>query len=155
MAKVLVDLRERLKRDSSVWMFEDKANGAVMHWRGIAPSKAREIERRTRALFEPLARMEGLALLEFEAGLELRAGRNKGGAVKAILQEAGAGGRTVGPVAYLGDDLTDEAAFEALKGQGLAILVRSRWRKTAADLWLLPPAELKIFLARWAAACEA
>ena len=50
-------LRERLRQDSLGGLFEDKANGAVMHWRGVSPSKARQIEQRTRALFEPLARV--------------------------------------------------------------------------------------------------
>jgi trehalose-phosphatase len=146
----LEELREHLKLDSLGGLFEDKANGAVMHWRGVSPRKAKLIEQRTRELFEPLARMKGLALLEFEAGLELRVGRNKGGAVEAILAEAGA----AGPVAYLGDDLTDEAAFRAVKGRGLSALVRRKWRETAADLWMRPPGELKAFLERWVKAVE-
>jgi trehalose-phosphatase len=141
-------LREQLRRDSFGGLFENKANGAVMHWRGVLPEKAKSIEKQTRALFEPLARMGGLGLQEFEAGLELRMGRDKGGAVKAILAEAGA----VGPVAYLGDDLTDEAAFRAVNSVGLgslSVLVRREWRETAAEVWLRPPTELKRFLKRW------
>ena len=138
-------VRELLRRDSLGGLFEDKANAAVMHWRGASRRKAEQIERRTRELFEPLARMEGLALLEFESGIELRVGRDKGGAVEAIIAEAGAGG----PVAFLGDDLTDEVAFQAVKGRGLGVLVRREWRETAADVWLRPPGELKGFLARW------
>jgi trehalose 6-phosphate phosphatase len=141
----LEELRELLRRDSLGGLFEDKANGVVMHWRGKSPRKARLIEQRTRALFEPLAHMEGLALLDFDAGLELRVGRNKGGAVAAILAEIDPGV----PVAYLGDDLSDEAAFRAVKGRGLGVLVRRQWRETAADIWLCPPAELKIFLEQW------
>jgi trehalose-6-phosphatase len=75
-------------------------------------------------------------------------GRNKGGAVEAILAEAGTGG----PVAYLGDDLGDEAAFRAVKRvgpRGLSVLVRREWRETAAEVWLRPPGELKGFLERW------
>jgi trehalose-phosphatase len=150
----LDELREQLERDSLGGLFEDKANGAVMHWRGASPGKARLIEKRTRALFEPLAQMDGLGLLEFEAGLELRVGRDKGGAVKAILAEALLSG-AVGPVAYLGDDLTDEAAFRAVNDAGpggLSALVRREGRKTAAEVWLRPPAELKAFLKRWAEA---
>ena len=146
----LNELRERLQRDSLGGLFENKANGVVMHWRGVSPRKARLIERKTRTLFEPLVRMEGLALLDFEAGLELRVGRNKGEAVEAILAEAGQGG----PVAYLGDDLSDEAAFRAVKGRGLSVLARREQRETAADLWLRPPAELKDFLGRWLRAVE-
>ena len=84
----LEELREHLRRDSLGGLFEDKTNGVVMHWRGEPPEKARLIEQRTRALFEPVAQMEGLTLLNFEAGLELRSGRDKGGAVRAILEEA-------------------------------------------------------------------
>ena len=150
----LEELREHLRRDSLGGLFEDKANGVVMHWRGATRRKAEQIERRTRELFEPLARMEGLALLEFEAGLELRVGRNKGGAVEAILAEAGAGknGHADNPVAYLGDDLSDEAAFRAVQRvgrRGLSVLVRRTWRETAAEVWLRPPEELKGFLRRW------
>lgn len=141
-------LKAQLRSDSLGGLFEDKANGAVMHWRGVSRRQAEQIEGRTRDLFEPLARMEGLALLEFESGLELRVGRNKGGAVEAILAEAGG----AGPVAYLGDDLSDEAAFRAVHRvgrRGLSVLVRREWRATAAEVWLRPPAELKEFLGRW------
>jgi trehalose-phosphatase len=150
----LEELREFLQRDSLGGLFEDKANGVVMHWRGVSRRQAEQIEQRTRALFEPLAQMEGLAPLDFDAGLELRVGRNKGGAVEAILAEAGAGvgGRTDCPVAYLGDDLSDEAAFRAVNGvgsRGLSVLARQKWRETAARVWLRTPGELRPFLERW------
>jgi len=150
----LEELREQLKRDSLGGLFEDKANAVVMHWRGASARKARLIEQRTRALFEPLARMDGFGLLEFEAGLELRVGRDKGGAVEAILVEYGGGG----PVAFLGDDLTDEAAFRAvnqLGSRGLSVLVRRERRETDAQVWLRPPEELKEFLESWAKAAGA
>jgi trehalose-6-phosphatase len=91
---------------------------------------------------------DGLELLEFEAGVELRIGRDKGGAVEAILGEAHA----VAPVAYLGDDSTDEAAFRAVNqvgAQSLSVLVRNQWHDTAADLWLRPPVELRGFFEDW------
>ena len=149
----LEELREQLRQDSLGGLFEDKANGVVMHWRGESARKAKLIEQGTRALFEPMARMDGLMLLDFEYGLELRAGRDKGGAVKAILEEAGASG----PVAFLGDDLTDEAAFAAvngLEGAHLSVLVRREPRATVADVWLRPPGELLGFLSRWVDAGE-
>ena len=144
----LDELRALLKHDSLGGLFEDKANGAVMHWRGASPRKARLIEQRTRALFEPLARRDGLALLEFEAGVELRVGRDKGGAVEAIMREAD----PCAPVAYLGDDLTDEAAFRAVNNvgpHGLSVLMRRQWHETKADVWLRPPVELRGFLEDW------
>jgi trehalose-6-phosphatase len=93
-----------------------------------------------------------LALLAFDGGLELRApGKNKGDAVNAILAETGPGV----PAAYLGDDQTDEDAFRAIKGKGLAILVRPELRPTLADVWLRPPDELGRFLRDWLLACGA
>lgn len=150
----LDDLRARLREDSLGGIFEDKPNACVMHWRGLSPQKARIVEKKTRVLFEPLAEVDGLRLLEFEAGLELRVGRDKGGAVEAILAEMG----EHGPVAYLGDDLTDEPAFRvvnALEGPHLSVLVRRKARATDADLWMQPPAEVRAFLKRWLAATEA
>lgn len=145
-------LRRQLRVDALGGLFEEKPNAVVMHWRGAAPGKARAIEKRTRALFEPIARLNGLSLLEFEAGLELRAGRDKGGAVHALLEEFNDGASH--PAAYLGDDLTDEAAFRAIKGSGLSVLVRKKYRETAADVWLRPPEELREFLKKWLRACE-
>jgi trehalose 6-phosphate phosphatase len=148
----LDELKTQLRRDAFGGLLEEKPNAAVMHWRGVAAAKARQIERRTRKLFEPAAEMEGLRLLAFEAGVELRAGRDKGGAVKAILAETDAEGVKKVPAAYLGDDLTDELAFAALKGRGLSVLVRREWRETKADVWLRPPVELREFLREWIAA---
>ncbi len=146
-------LKAHLRQDNLGGLFEDKANGAVMHWRGCSTRKARQVEARTRALFEPLATLDGLRLLNFEAGLELRFGRDKGGAVAAILAES----HGHGPVAYLGDDLSDEAAFQAVNALGprsLSVLIRRAPRKTEAQIWLRPPAELRDFLARWSASFQ-
>lgn len=145
----LDELSATLRKGAFGGLFEEKPNAAVVHWRGIAPRKAREIEQRTRALFEPMAHTDGLQLLEFECGLELRAGRDKGGAVTAILQELGSNGSAQFPAAYLGDDITDESAFAAMKGRGLSVLVRREWRETRADVWLKPPEELRSFLGMW------
>jgi trehalose 6-phosphate phosphatase len=154
--KRLDELRAQLRHDSFGGLFEDKPNAAVMHWRGATGRRAQEIAERTRALFEPLAALEGLKLLKFESGLELRAGRDKGDAVEAILAEAGKRAASA-PVAFLGDDVTDEAAFEAVNRSTrphLSALVRRTKRKTAADVWLHPPVELKAFLKNWIAACR-
>ena len=62
-----------------------------------------------------------------------------------ILEEMGGSGA----VAYLGDDRTDEDAFEAIAGKGLGVLVRPERRPTAAEVWLKPPGELLDFLDQW------
>jgi trehalose-phosphatase len=89
----------------------------------------------------------GFEVRAFDAGLEVRpAGRHKGEVVERVLEESGA----PLPVAYLGDDESDEDAFRALRGRGLGILVCPKERPTLADVWLRSPDELLGFLERWA-----
>ncbi|MGA7243640.1 MAG: trehalose-phosphatase [Terracidiphilus sp.] len=144
----LDELRELLRRDAFGGLFEDKPNAAVMHWRGHPHRQAQRIEQKTRELFEAAAQVSGLSLLDFEAGVELRVGRDKGGAVESIIEQA----EPDSPVTYLGDDLTDESAFCTVnrsKNPHLSVLMRRTWRETAAEAWLQPPEELRWFLREW------
>ena len=125
---------------------ERKPASLALHWRGLPALTAARVEARAWAAWEPLARESELQLLPFDGGIELRApGCNKQHAVKAVLSE------TTGnsAIAYLGDDLTDEDAFAAVKPRGIAVLVRPDLRETQADVWLQPPRELIAFLKRW------
>lgn len=147
----LDQLKRSLQQNSFGGLFENKPNAAVMHWRGESAATAQHIARKTRELFEPLAQLEGLTLLEFESGLELRAGRDKGGAIEAILAEEGTRASR-NPVAFLGDDVTDEAGFLAVNASArphLTALVKPACRETAADVWLKPPVQLRDFLRSW------
>jgi trehalose-phosphatase len=125
---------------------EEKPGGIAVHWRGLSPAQAEKIRKQVMQLWAPLLTDCGLTLLNFDGGLELRTpGKNKGDAVRTILAEIDPSSA----VAYLGDDQTDEDAFRALKGKGLAVLVRPESRLTAADIWLRPPEELLGFLKTW------
>ena len=96
--------------------------------------------------WSPIAKQASLELHSFDGGIELRVpGRDKGYAVKTIISKLD---RDV-VAAYLGDDLTDEDAFNAIKGVGLGVLVRPDYRPTSASIWLKPPDELLDFLRRW------
>jgi trehalose 6-phosphate phosphatase len=125
---------------------EDKPASVALHWRGASPAAAAEIRQAVPELWGPLAEDGSLEIKPFNGGMELRArGLNKRDAVQVILSE------TPGEaaVAYLGDDLTDEDAFSAVKPRGLAVLVRPELRETTADAWIKPPGELIAFLRRW------
>ena len=125
---------------------EIKPGGVAVHWRGLDPARAEKIAKAVPQLWKPLLERAPLRLLEFDGGLEVRvAGPGKGDAVRAILGESAPGAA----VAYLGDDLTDEDAFHALKGNGLTALVRHQSRPTVADIWLQPPHQLLQFLQEW------
>ena len=122
---------------------ERKSAALAAHWRGLDAATARQAQSWARELWPGLAG-EALELLDFDGGIELRArGRNKGD----VVLEALAGGG--GAAAYLGDDVTDEDAFAAIRGRGLGALVSPQLRATQADLWLSPPRGLLEFLQRW------
>ena len=125
---------------------EIKHGGIAIHWRGMPPAEAGRIQALTQDGWAPLAERSGLKLLQFEAGLELRVSHpDKGDAVRTTL--ATLDGKV--PIAFLGDDLTDEDAFQVLRGRGLTVLVRADYRETMAEAWLRPPRELIGFLERW------
>ena len=130
---------------------EFKTGSIAVHWRGLDECEAEAIRGRVLMGWTPLAKYTHLNLLEFDGGVEIRAHRaDKGDAVRIILNEMPPGT----PVAYLGDDNTDEHAFQAVNARGLSVLVRPRWRKTAAQLWLKPPDELLDLLKQWLQACQ-
>ena len=130
---------------------EFKTGSIAVHWRGLDESEAESIRGRVLMGWTPLAKYTRLDLLEFDGGVEIRAHTaDKGAAVRTIMSEMDPGT----PAAYLGDDTTDEKAFQAVNGRGLSVLVRPRWRRTAAQLLLKPPDEVLDLLKRWLRACE-
>ncbi len=152
----LQDFDEPLERAALVLeegllpLLERKVGCLALHWRGLP--KATQIELKSKALeaWTPIATASGIAVTEFDGGLELRAPlRDKGDAVRTLVKESPKGF----PIAYLGDDITDEAAFHAIAGFGLGVLVRSQLRLTAAQIWLRPPQDVLGFLERWLNAC--
>lgn len=125
---------------------EAKPGSLAFHWRGTGPTQVARIRDLVTRGFNDEALEGVLELHNFDGGIELRApGLNKGDVVRAVLAETPA----ETPVAYLGDDLTDEDAFKALTGRGLSVLVRPESRKTAADLWIRPPEDLLRLLKLW------
>ncbi len=126
---------------------ERKLASIALHWRGLPTMACVALKRRAERAWEPVVGGGVVELLTFDGGLELRAiGCNKQSAVKAVLSESAPDSA----VAYLGDDMTDEDAFRALKLRGVAVLVRTEFRETEADVWLKPPEELVAFLRHWA-----
>jgi trehalose 6-phosphate phosphatase len=126
-------------------LIEDKWNAVVIHWRAKELRTMVAAHAAAAHILGKYKTGERMTLLEFDGGVELRAGRNKGDAVREIVAEMQPGT----PVAYLGDDATDEDAFLELQGSGMGILVRKQWRPSAASLLLRPPDELRAFLRAW------
>lgn len=128
---------------------EYKPAGTAIHWRGRGGMTA-EVRGKVERVWSMLTRRDQLRLLIFDGGMEIRvASRNKGDVVRTVLAEMGKGTC----VAYLGDDETDEDAFEALRGHGLGVLVKETHRSTQADAWIRPPEGVIGFLNDWIEAC--
>jgi trehalose 6-phosphate phosphatase len=129
---------------------EFKAGSIAVHWRGLSEIDAENLHARVLLGWRAVAEHSRLDLLPFDGGVEIRAREaDKGDAVRTLLREVS----PHAPVAYLGDDSTDESAFRAVQGRGISVLVRPKWRRTAAQLWLKPPGELLDFLGLWLRAC--
>ena len=127
---------------------EIKPVSAALHWR-----EREEIWRRWHELGPEIidrAGQSGLEALPFNGGIEFRIPAfSKGAAVERILEHR----KENGPVCFLGDDVTDEDAFLALKGRGTGILVSGSPRRSAADVWIRPE-EVKTFLEMWLSVLE-
>ena len=129
---------------------EHKPSSLALHTRGLDVDDTADVLSEVRKSWEPMIKDTGLSLHDFDGGIELRAHANKGIAVSTIQSEMG--DDTI--IAYLGDDQTDEDAFEMLGDGGLSVLVRPEFRPTKAQVWLTPPEELLEFLNRWDTVCR-
>ncbi len=126
-------------------LLETKPFGLALHARG-RPELFEKAGPEVLARWSGPARDAGLDIRPFDAGVEFRPSvGNKGRVVDRVILEEG----SETPVAYLGDDETDEDAFAAIRGRGLGVLVRTQQRPTSADAWVQPPDGLRDFLERW------
>jgi trehalose-phosphatase len=125
---------------------EVKPASLAIHWRSFEPALQERVRSMVQSIFARLDQPDGLHLLPFDGGLELRStDRTKGTAVAEILS----GEPADAPVAYLGDDLTDEDAFVVVGNKGYSLLVRSAVRASFARFWLRPPDDVIGFLDAW------
>jgi trehalose 6-phosphate phosphatase len=143
-------LRDVAERVSGAGFGEDvlerKPASLAMHWRTLDPATQQRLRQVALESFAAQDPGTGLSVLDFENGLEIRRDDvTKGNAVRETI----AGLREDIPVAYLGDDLTDEDAFRVLRPRGLTMLVREQVRESAAEYWLRPPERLLVFLDAW------
>lgn len=121
---------------------EDKGLSLAIHFRGASATSRKRAEARMRAI-----RRQGggdLQVLGANCVWDIvpRQVRGKGAAIREVL--AGVPAKTL-PI-FLGDDLTDEPAFAALRG-GITVLVGPA-RPTLARYGLRNPGEVRLFLER-------
>ena len=104
---------------------EFKAGSIAVHWRGLSENDAEDLRARVLLGWRRIAERAASICWNSMAGWRFApAPPTKAMRFACFSNEIG----PHAPVAYLGDDATDESAFQALQGRGLSVLVRPTWR---------------------------
>lgn len=136
---VCEELADRLG-DVDGAIIENKGLTATVHHRLIdddeTVGRVRETVRSSAARYDAIRAHDGKSIVELRPAVDW----DKGRAVRWLLQRTRSGATSV-PI-YLGDDETDEAAFEALSETGIGIAVGADPRRTNASFVLDGPPEV-------------
>jgi trehalose 6-phosphate phosphatase len=109
---------------------ERKRFAIAVHYRQVAEEDAERVDSAVdvvQARFSHLRKTGGKRVFELRPDIEW----DKGRAICWLLSQLGLGIPDVLPI-YIGDDLTDEDAFRALRGRGIGILVSEHPQRSAA-----------------------
>jgi trehalose 6-phosphate phosphatase len=154
LEQAAAELRERLGSIPGV-MVEHKRFGVAVHYRNAARDRVGEVAAAVRAA----GRRDGLRVTTGREVIELRPDLDwdKGKTLRWVIDHLRDAGSDAGPAPlvpiYLGDDITDEDAFDAVRQDGVPILVRHNEdgdRATAALFALDSPARVSEFTERLA-----
>ena len=147
-ARVLLKLAEWI----AVFMrcgdrLERKRASIVLHARGVTSQRVQRRLARCARVLEVLIAHERMKLDAFNGGWELRDRTRSKGTIAAGLIANGPPDPL--PV-YLGDDTSDEDAFEVVRPVGITARVGDDLRATAAEWTLESTGAVAEFLERWA-----
>ncbi len=138
--------------DLTGWWLETKPLSFALHYRQAEPEEEVGIFKVLGPWLDQVSRAGRHQILRGKKVVEiLPRGVSKGAAVQEILLFPGFSEHF--PV-YLGDDVTDESAFQVLQGRGLTAKVGVGTGATAATYSLAHPAQVRQFLALLAAHLE-
>ncbi len=138
-------LRERLSTVQGT-IIEHKKYSVAVHYRLVADNDLTAVQEAVNAVLSchpELRKTEGKKVYELQPRIDW----NKGKAVLWLLQKLHFD-KTPSLAIYIGDDTTDEDAFNALEDFGVGILVGRTPRPTAARYALASPDEVREFLRR-------
>ena len=142
-------VEEELHRCAEEWPgveVERKRYGAAVHFRR-APHRQQDVEQAVRTIAGADRRLKvgkGKMVREIQPAVE----SHKGTALEAIRSTLDPEKKRI-PV-YIGDDLTDEEAFEVVAPDGVGILVAPEPRSSSARWRLDDPEQVRQFLRRLA-----
>ena len=127
-------------------LIEEKRFSVAIHYRQVDEAFVPGIEAVVDDAIASDARLKkahGKKVFEVRPDLDW----DKGKALLLLLQALGLDGSDVVPL-YIGDDVTDEDAFEVLQDRGIGILVSEAPRPTRAAYWVQAPWEVYALLER-------
>jgi len=143
--KYLQDLKGKLEDKIPSQRLELKNFSLAVHTRGLKKEKAEQIKKFALRQAKELP-AELFAISPFKKGLEIFAqGMDKGKAIKSLLSRF----KTPYFAVYLGDDFTDEDAFQVIKNIGYGIKIGKEPRATHAKFYLPNCQSVLKFLRRW------
>ena len=139
--------------DSIQGVFVERKKFAIaIHYRRLDPEKVEGVETivdEIAARHPGLRKSYGKKIFELQPSMDW----HKGKALFLFLRTLKLDGEDVLPF-YIGDDVTDEDAFRALKGRGIGIVVWDHSYETAAVYSLKNPDEVLEFLLRLIPLCR-
>ncbi|MEX2466786.1 MAG: trehalose-phosphatase [Gemmatimonadota bacterium] len=145
LGRAATALERRLEDVEGAWV-ERKGFAVAVHFRKLAdPTEEERIEQAVDEVLadEPkLRRTGGKKIIELRPDLDW----DKGKAILSMLDLLESHESKVVPI-YVGDDVTDEDGFRALKGRGIGVVVEGEDdRDSAADYALADPGDARRFL---------
>ncbi|MFP4397742.1 MAG: trehalose-phosphatase [Desulfonatronovibrio sp.] len=137
------EIRKRIEHIEGAWVEKKKFSIAV-HYRKV---KEKDTPRVKQAVEKVSGNHSRLKLSGGKKVFELRPNMDwhKGKALLWVLDKLELNKSGVVPL-YIGDDVTDEDAFQTLEGRGISIVVMDSRRETKADYMLKSPDEVRLFL---------
>lgn len=147
LAAALAELTAQLGGIDGIYL-ENKLFAVAVHYRNVSPDKVTMIT----AAVRTIGQRRGLRVTPGRMVIELRldVDWDKGRALEWILDRIGGTGGLTLPI-YIGDDTTDEDAFDAVRHQGIGVAVRQAAtdnRRSSARFSLADPAAVCTFLDR-------
>lgn len=119
-SEALDRMLDAVQREGTKAVLERKRTGVAVHTRALEAGERDRAIAHFESVFRRVADGAGLRLDVLDGGAEAHAeGRDKGTAVRALVAALPAGTVSV----YVGDDVTDEPAFEAAQERGFGIKV--------------------------------
>lgn len=137
------ELRQQLQAVRGAWV-ERKRFAVAIHYREAADEDIEQVEQiveRVAHRHHELRQRQGKKIFELQPDVSW----DKGHAVLWLLRTLGLDGAEVAPI-YIGDDTTDEDAFEALHDRGIGIVVGHAVSCTRAHYYLHDTHEVEEFL---------